>query len=244
MTQRPKDSTIAEPARVTKATKAQVVHYLQHHSDFLVKNPDLLQDLLPPARNHGNGVVDLQNYLVEKLRVENQLLAKRHDDLISTSRTNMTSQMRVHSGILALLEAKSFRKLIEAVTTDLAVHLDVDAVSICVEANEEPSAARTKIAGVRMLEPGEVDRILGKGRDIVLHADIEGDPLVYGAATGLVCSEALLRLHPNPQVPTGLLALGSRNRGRFDPGQGTELLIFLARSLDHCIRTWPGLPPD
>ena len=74
--------------------------------------------------------------------------------------------------------------------------------------------------------------------------DIEGDPQIYGAATGLVCSEALLRLHPNPQVPTGLLALGSRNRGRFDPGQGTELLIFLARSLDHCIRTWLGLPPS
>lgn len=241
MTQRPKDTALAEPGRVTKD---QVVRYLQRHPDFLVNHPSLLNDLLPPSRQHGDGVVDLQNFLIEKLRRENQLLAKRHADLISTSRTNMTSQMRVHSGILSLLEARSFRKLIEAVSTDLAVHLDVDAVSICVEANEDPSAARTKIAGVRMLDPGDVDRILGKGRDIELHADIEGDQVIYGAATGLVRSEALLRLHPNSKVPTGLLALGSRNSGRFDPGQGTELLIFLARSLDHCIRTWLGLPPD
>jgi uncharacterized protein YigA (DUF484 family) len=42
----------------------------------------------------------------------------------------------------------------------------------------------------------------------------------------------------------GLLALGSRVEGRFDPSQGTELLGFLARILELCIRTWLELPRE
>ena len=56
--------------------------------------------------------------------------------------------------------------------------------------------------------------------------------------------QALLRLRPSARAPTGLLALGSRVEGRFDPGQGTELLSFLARILELCIRTWLELPRE
>jgi uncharacterized protein len=57
-----------------------------------------------------------------------------------------------------------------------------------------------------------------------------------------VRSEALLRMHPSIHCPTGVLAIGSRAEGTFDPGQGTELLAFLGRVVELCIRTWLGLP--
>ena len=34
------------------------------------------------------------------------------------------------------------------------------------------------------------------------------------------------------------IAFGTRHPGYFNPGQGTELLSFLARILEHCVRTW------
>jgi uncharacterized protein YigA (DUF484 family) len=44
-------------------------------------------------------------------------------------------------------------------------------------------------------------------------------------------------------VPAGLLGFGTRHPGYFNAGQGTELLTFLARVLEHCIRQWLGVKP-
>ena len=238
MTERAKDAALPSSQGLSED---QVARYLRRHPGFLTENPELLDLLLPPQRRHGDGVVDLQSFMIEKLRRENERLSKRHAELLATSRANMTSQTRVHSGILALLEAKSFENLIQAVTTDLAVLLDVDVVSLCVESTDGP-LSQTTVSGVRMLEAGEVDRLLGAGHDIVLYPKAPGGCAIHGAGAGLVLSQALLRLRPNSHVPTGLLALGSRYEGRFDPSQGTEHLAFLARTLEHCIRTWLGLP--
>ena len=38
------------------------------------------------------------------------------------------------------------------------------------------------------------------------------------------------------------IAFGTRHPGYFDPGQGTDLLHFLARIVEHCIRAWLELP--
>jgi uncharacterized protein YigA (DUF484 family) len=144
--------------------------------------------------------------------------------------------------VQALLEATTFENLISAITTDLAVLLDVDVVSLCVEASD--GHRHNDVAGVHILAPGEVDAILGPGRDVQLTSLMRAQNPVYGAGATLVRSEALLRLRPSANSPTGLLALGSRHEGRFDSSQGTELLGFLARILELCIRTWLGLPRD
>ena len=51
-----------------------------------------------------------------------------------------------------------------------------------------------------------------------------------------------MRLKISPMAPTGLLALGSRDIGRFTPGQDTELLGFLAKVLECTARSWLDLP--
>ena len=49
-------------------TAAQVAAYLRAHPDFLCQNLEILDVLTPPGRVSGNGVTDMQQYLVEKLR--------------------------------------------------------------------------------------------------------------------------------------------------------------------------------
>jgi uncharacterized protein YigA (DUF484 family) len=71
---------------------------------------------------------------------------------------------------------------------------------------------------------------------------VEGDAMVFGPGAGLVSSDALLRLSISSTTPTALLALGAREPGQFHPGQGTELLTFLARVVESCIRGWLNLP--
>ena len=55
-------------------------------------------------------------------------------------------------------------------------------------------------------------------------------------------SQALARLHASRRSPAGLLALGSRDPEKFHSGQASELLTFLARTLERLIRGWLHLP--
>ena len=79
----------------------------------------------------------------------------------------------------------------------------------------------------------------------MLRADQPGETVLFGAAAGLVRSQALLRLGFGRGAPLGLLCIGSRQPGRFHPGLGTELLTFLARVISITISQWlnpRGLP--
>lgn len=242
MTQTPEDAAglsrnSAGGARSARVTAAEVMEYLQRHPEFLTQHPDLLDSLKLPDRHGGEGVVDLQQFMVERLRREVQRLRGDQDDLLSNSRDNLATQTRVHRAALALLEARSLANLVEIVTTDLAVILDVDVVTLCLERSEgftEPS----RMEGVQLLDRGAVDGLIGREHEVLLRDEVTGDPLLFGGGAGLVRSDALIRLRFGDGMPQGLMAFGTRHPGYFDSGQGTELLSFLARILEHCVRSW------
>ncbi|MBP2301500.1 DUF484 family protein [Azospirillum picis] len=214
--------------------------YLRNHPDFLVQNADLVHHLTPPSIDRGRGVVDLQAFMVERLRSELRTLKDQQRELIGTSRANLNSQNRIHAAVLFLLDAQSFEQLIQTITTDLAVLLDLDVACLVIESNgtDMPHVHRS---GVRVVEAGAIDGRLGRA-DVVLNGDIEGDPEIYGPGAGLVRSEALIRIQVSSETPDGMLAFGSREPDTFHGGQGTELVGFLARVIERVIRGWLELP--
>jgi uncharacterized protein len=226
----------------SEITAADVLAYLAAHSDFLVRHPEAAEGLQIPGSHDAKGVVDLRTFVIDRLKAKTRQLERTNGEIVTISRANLTGQSRVHAAALALLEATTFETLIQAVTTDLAVLLGVDAVVLAVESEGDDALPGRLIAGVQMIPRGETDRILGPGRDVVLTAKMFEPRPIFGPATDLVRSEALLRMHPSLHCPTGVLAIGSRAEGTFDPGQGTELLAFLGRVVELCIRTWLGLP--
>lgn len=231
-------SAVAETAA---PSAAQVAGYLRRNPDFLTENAELLEAMTPPSRTSGDGVLDLQYFMVERLREQIAELSRARDDLVQTGRGNLASQARVHQAVLALLAATSFEHLIEIATTDLAVMLDLDAVALGVERTDY-DLPRVRLGGLIQLEPDTVDHQIGPGRRVLLRTEIDGDPAVFGAGAGLVASEALVRLDISAATPSAMLALGSRQPEHFHPGQATELLVFLADTLQHCIRMWLDLP--
>jgi uncharacterized protein YigA (DUF484 family) len=169
-----------------------VAAYLREHPDFLTQHGDLVQHLTPPAMAHGNGVADFQYFMVERLRGEVGRLKDQQRELISTTRANINNQNRIHAAVLFLLDARTFEQLIQTITTDLAVLLDLDVAALVVETNgaERPHVHTT---GVRVVEAGTVDGWLGK-RDVMLYSDLHGDPAIFGGGAGLVRSQALIRI--------------------------------------------------
>ena len=221
--------------KIDKISEKQVEAYLKEHPDFLTQHESLLDVLTPPMRWSGDKVVDLQSYMLDKLRDEQDDLKDAANLLINTTRENMLIQTRTHAGVIAMLEANTIENLIHVISMDMPMLLDVDAVSLCFETGGEDFGELDN-TGVRWFAPNTVKKVLGSDNEFAkLLEHTSDDGSVFGEAAGIVRSAALARIGPQNKLPSGLLALGSRTKGSFHGGQGTDLLMFLARVLEHCL---------
>ena len=235
---------VATDSATSEVDDAAVAAYLRDHRDFLVRHPELLAALAPPGRwnaendagDEGGRVVDMQQFMLERLRGEIDNLRASAMDLIDTSRRNLSIQNRTHAAALALLGAQDFAHMLRIIGDDLPLLLDVDAVIIGFEPPPAPLSGLV-LPEIRPLATGTVDQILGNV-DVKLLRETSDDGTIFGAAAGLVRSAALARLMPSETVPVGLLAFGSRGRGVFHAGQGTDLIGFIARVAERCARRW------
>ncbi len=220
-----------------------VAAWLRDNPDFLVQHPDLAQVLAPPSPHQGNGALDLQAFMLERLRRDVAQLTSTREALIQATRENMTITARVHEAVLLMLDATTFEHLIHIATQDCAELLGVDAISLCVEA-ADGTMPKVSTQGVFALPHGAVDRLIGQGRAVQLREQALHTDVLYGPAASLVQSDALVRLEFSAAAPIGLLAMGARESGKFHAGQGTELLTFFAKALARMIRQWLDLPPN
>lgn len=232
----PERESAATPLPTADVAARDVIAYLRRHPDFLESHPEALRLLRAPAREIGDDVFDFQHFQIERLRTELARVATEQRTLIAASRGTLASQGRVHKAVLAVLGAASFEQLLQTATTDLAVLLDVDIVTIGVESTT--LSGRLSVQGIRLLKAGAIDALLGPERTVLLRADMPGEAALFGGAAGLVRSHALLRLGFARGAPLGILCIGTRKAGRFHPGLGTELLTFLARVVAITIAQW------
>jgi hypothetical protein len=240
MGREPQQQSDAQAGTGTAVTAEDVAAFLTAHPDFLSQHPELVLRQTPPPADRGDGVVDLRSFMVERLRAEVDRLKRNQNALVHTARVNHHVRNRVHAAVLALLEAPTLEHLIETVTTDLTVLLDVDVTALLVESNgsDIPQVLRS---GVRVVPPGTVRERLA-GCPVRLDGDTMGEEGIFGPAAGLVRSQALVRVDVSSETPPCLLALGSRAPDMFHAGMRTELMAFLARVLERCIRSWLDLP--
>ncbi|MBM3485750.1 MAG: DUF484 family protein [Alphaproteobacteria bacterium] len=214
-----------------------IADFLRRHPDFLSERPTLLSALTPPTFQRGDGVVDMQRFMIDRLRAELATLQSRERTLLDAARANAMVQARCLRAALALNEAPTLARLIRTLNAEVPGILDVAAVALGIETTESlPAGARD--VGIVILAPGTIDSLVGPSRTVALAADETGDRQIFGRAGGRVRSMAFIRLSFGVGHPTGLLALGSSDHDGFHPGQATDLLSFIARVLEQCVRRW------
>lgn len=237
-----KDEFAADTLETAEVSLSEddVAEYLVANPDFFRERLEVLSYMNMPGRfaqdglQEGGQVVDFQQALLNQQKEAVEELRECVRDVIETSRSNMSVQQRTHAAVLALLGARDFDALVRVVNDDLARLLDVDVVCVGYEPSTNPLSWLVS-PEVKDLKPGLVDALLGAGGAAKLYRDIADDGSVFGEAAGLVQSAAVARLRPGQRTPVGLMALGSRSDSFFQPGQGTELVVFLARVLENCI---------
>lgn len=215
--------------------EADVIGYLRRNPRVLLNNPDLLTAIAPETRFETDTVVvDMQRFVVDRLRRQVDDLKASSANLVTTTRSNMSLVERTMECALALLYARDFTELAQVLHDDLPVHLGVDAVAVAFEGESVPTDAGHI---VRALPAGSVAALMGEDSTRI-RADTEGESVLYGSAAGLVRSDALVALPDGEGLPPGIFAVGCRNPGHFEEGQGTELIAFLGHITRYAVGRW------
>lgn len=222
-------------AQKSELRESDVVAYLRRNPRVLLNNPEILGALAPDTRfSTDTVVVDMQRFVVDRLRRQVDEMKAASDRLVTTTRSNMSLVERTMECALALLYARDYNELAQILHDDLPVHLGVDAVSIGFETDNPPADAGHII---KALPRGSVDELVGPD-SARIRPDTQGEAFVYGSAAGLVRSDALIALPEGDGLPVGLFAVGCRAANHFESGQGTELIAFLAHVSRYAVGRW------
>jgi len=222
-------------AQKSDLRESDVVAYLRRNPRVLLNNPDLLGILAQDTRFETDTVVvDMQRFVVDRLRRQVDEMKVASDRLVNTTRSNMSLVERTMECALALLYARDFDELAQILHDDLPVHLGVDAVSIAFETESLPVEASHI---VKALPVGMVDQLVGP-ESTRIRPETEGEAALYGSSAGLVRSDALVALPEGEGLPLGVFAVGCRAANHFEDGQGTELIAFLAHVSRYAVGRW------
>lgn len=221
---------------LAELSEDDVIGFLRARPNFLLEHPVLLESLTPPENRKGSDVPDFQQFMLKRLQANYDWLKQQQRELIANSRANLHSIGRVHQAVLLLIEATSFNDLAQLLLHDFVNIFDVDAVSLLIE-SDNPIQPELQKQGVRIVQPGMTEFWLEE-EPVMMDSDITGDPIIFGPAAPLVRSQLLLRLELMPEVPLGMLAMGSRDPLLFQELHGTELVNFLARAVERSLRFW------
>ena len=186
-------------------------------------------------------VIQFEERAVAHLRERLGVIEEANQDLIAFARGHSGAVSAIHAAVIAALEADSIEDLLHVVTQEWPLILGIDAVALSLIVGEQ--GFRADGNGVQMVEPQILQRAIDQVGGVEMRTVERGHPL-FGPACDLIRAEALIRIDCEPPFPTGLIALGQRTSQNLDARHGSELLMFLGRSLGAMIRRWLIDPPQ
>ena len=180
-------------------------------------------------------VIPFEERAVAHLRDRLGEVQEANEDLIAFARGHSGAVASIHEAVLAAIEADGVEGLLHVVTQEWPLILGIDAVALSLIIGEK--GFRADGSGVQLVDPAIVRRAADAVDGVDMRKVERGHPL-FGPACDLIRAEALFRIDSDAPLPSGLLALGQRAELALDARHGSELLMFLGRSLAVMIRKW------
>lgn len=180
-------------------------------------------------------VIPFKDHALAHLRERLGAAQEANQDLIAFARGHSGAVSAIHEAVIAAMEADSIDDLLHVVTQEWPLILGIDAVSLALVIGDQ--AFRADCNGVHQVAPKMLMRSVDQVHGVSMRAVLHGHPL-FGPACDLIRAEAIIRIDCGSPLPVGLLALGQRSEQDLDARHGSELLMFLGRSLAAIIRRW------
>jgi len=180
-------------------------------------------------------VIQFEERAVAHLRERLGAVEEANQDLIAFARGHSGAVTSIHSAVIAAMEADGVDALLHVITQEWPLILGIDAVALALIVGEE--GFRADGNGVQAVEPQLLEHLLGRVDGVDMRTVERGHPM-FGPACDLIRAQALIRIDCEPPLPRGVLALGQRAELSLDARHGSELLMFLGRSVAAMIRRW------
>lgn len=203
-----------------------VADYLRGHPDFFSRHPDLAAEM---EVSHPCGrAVSLIEYQVLVLRDQSRQLRHRLQDLVATARENEQLNDRVHGLTLDLVACGGLAEVLETLYRALRGSFGAEHAAVRLFA----SPASLEDAGLSEFLGGDecarrlLAPILGVASPLCGRVPADQALALFGDAGAEVRSAALLPLGRDTRI--GVLAIGSADETRYQPGMATTFLRQLA----------------
>lgn len=209
------------------ATQARVVAaYLKNHPEFLSDYPELAARLT--VQRADGPVASLALYQLHSLREKNAQLEQRLTELVAIAAENEKLMERVHGLTVALLRANTLEVTARSIVAKLSADFHTEQVRLLLFGD----AVRLPPAGWLLQIPGGIAAMPEFADFFRANEPISGrlsaDKLqrLFGDDAGQTKSAAMMRLGD-----AGILAIGSTDPDRFQPGMGTLFLKMIATTI-------------
>ena len=218
------------------STENLVADYLKNNLDFFVKNPAILAELKIP-HEHG-GAISLVEKQLTVLREQNQETNKKIHELIEIATQNEELARRMHQLALTLIDAVDPKDIFSTMYDNLKKNFHADRVIVRLFANPAfiDSFSTDEFVGKESIEESLFKHIIEKREPLSGKMKHQQQVFLFGDDGDDIASSVMIPLHGVGWG--GILAIGSFDAERFQPGMGIELLANLGEILSFIIKPW------
>ncbi len=217
------------------ATEQTVADYLRQNPDFFERHIYLLHSLkIPHATGAAASLIERQ---VAVLREENRRLTRKLKEILEVVRENDQLNIRMQQLTLKLMEATSLDKLLNALQKGLREDFQADFVNVRLIPARQYHALPKQSAVVSNEDPGlaAFTHFFAAGQPLCGRLRVDQLTYLFDDAGYEVSSTALVPF--SNRDLRGMIAIGSKERDRFQPGIGTLFLTHLGELVSRSI--WP-----
>jgi uncharacterized protein YigA (DUF484 family) len=203
-----------------------VAAYLKRHPSFLNDYPELAAQLTVP-REQG-AVASLASYQLQQLREKNAELEHRLAELTVIAADNQKLMERVHALTVALLRANTLEVTTRTVIAKLNEDFHTEQVRLLLFGNHAdlPRSEWLRQVGGGAAELPELAELLQRREPVSGRLSPDKLAQLFGDEAATIRSAALV-----PLGDAGILAIGSQDADRFQPGMGTLFLRMIAATI-------------
>ena len=219
-----------------RSTENLVADYLKNNLDFFVKNAAILAELKIP-HEHGDAISLVEKQLTV-LREQNQETNKKIHELIEIATQNEELARRMHQLALTLIDADDPKDIFSTMYDNLKKNFHADRVIVRLFANPAfiDSFPTDEFVGKESIEESLFKRIIEKREPLSGKMKHQQQVFLFGDDGDDIASSVMIPLHGVGWG--GILAIGSFDAERFQPGMGIELLANLGEILSFIIKPW------
>jgi hypothetical protein len=216
-----------------------VATFLSENPDFFIYHEDVLAQIRIP---HPSGqAISLLERQVQVLRDQLGSCSGQLQELLEVARDNESLTDRMHKLTLALMDTHTFEEMICALQDALYDYFQADAVELRLfssgELDFEPSDSHSEKQNILI----RLKSFLDQGKPLCGPLDQAQLKYIFGPLSDTIHSTAIVPVQSRDA--TGILAIGSRSKERFNSNKGTLFLTRLGELLSHTLQkmSLPGI---